>query len=90
MSNSANLPAVVTRCVEDGIEAVVAFSLTSVISAELASAGSGNNNISKNDIFALNWEGREKLMQAMAVWPSRSAWTSFSKTPAMPSAKQKA
>ena len=79
MQNTPELPAVITRSVSGGIEAAAALALTSVVSAELASGSSENGALNPHLLATSQWESRQRLMQALSVWPDNTVvelhWT---------------
>lgn len=81
MQHLPKLPAVITHPVNNGDEAIVALALSSVISAELASVSNDSGNPNLQLLADRQWESRQRLMQALAIWPDHTSlelhWTAY-------------
>ncbi|WP_419656050.1 uncharacterized protein Dvar_51540 [Desulfosarcina variabilis str. Montpellier] len=79
MKISVDLPAVITRSMDGGVEAIVALALRSVASAELVSTSNDNGTPNNQALLINQWQSRQQLMQALAIWPDHTAielhWT---------------
>ncbi|WP_155309394.1 type IV secretory system conjugative DNA transfer family protein [Desulfosarcina ovata] len=79
MTTSLKIPAVITIAKGGCIEATAALTLTSIVSAELVSSTNDKYLLNNEALWMIQWEGRLKLMQALALWPDHTVlelrWT---------------